>query len=98
MKTLNQTAFSMLDLVAVREGGTVGDALQIATQTAQHADAIGMTRYWVAEHHNMRGIASSATAVLVCHLLRPLPMKRPGIWPAARTKGFATPARDDAGR
>ncbi len=59
---------SMLDLVAVREGGTVGDALGIALRTARHAEALGFTRYWVAEHHNMPGIASSATAVLVGHL------------------------------
>ena len=59
---------SMLDLVAVREGGTVAEALQIALRTAQHADALGFARYWLAEHHNMAGIASSATAVLVGHI------------------------------
>ncbi len=58
----------MLDLVAVREGGTVGQALGIALQTAQHAEALGFERYWLAEHHNMPGIASSATAVLVGHI------------------------------
>jgi len=58
----------MLDLVAVREGGTVADALNIALRTAQHAEALGFTRYWLAEHHNMPGIASSATAVLVGHI------------------------------
>ena len=58
----------MLDLVAVREGGTVSDALQIALRTAQHAESLGFKRYWVAEHHNMAGIASSATAVLVGQL------------------------------
>jgi luciferase family oxidoreductase group 1 len=61
-------ALSMLDLVAVREGGTVGDALAIALRTAQHAETLGFKRYWVAEHHNMTGIASSATAVLVGHI------------------------------
>lgn len=58
----------MLDLVAVREGGTVADALAIALRTAQHAEALGFKRYWLAEHHNMSGIASSATAVLVGHI------------------------------
>jgi luciferase family oxidoreductase group 1 len=58
----------MLDLVAIREGGTVAQALATARRTAQHAEALGFTRYWVAEHHNMPGIASSATAVLVGHL------------------------------
>jgi len=58
----------MLDLVAVREGGTVADALAIALRTAQHAERLGFVRYWLAEHHNMPGIASSATAVLVGHI------------------------------
>jgi len=68
MKTLNDTPFSMLDLVAVREGGSVADAIAIALRTARHVEALGFTRYWVAEHHNMAGIASSATAVLVGHI------------------------------
>ena len=68
MKPLHDIALSMLDLVAVREGGTVGDALKIALRTAQYAESLGFKRYWVAEHHNMAGIASSATAVLVGHL------------------------------
>jgi luciferase family oxidoreductase group 1 len=68
MKPLQDIALSMLDLVAVREGGTVADALKVALQTAQHAEKLGFKRYWVAEHHNMAGIASSATAVLVGHL------------------------------
>ena len=68
MKQLQDITLSMLDLVAVREGGTVADALKIALHTAQHAESLGFKRYWVAEHHNMTGIASSATAVLVGHL------------------------------
>jgi luciferase family oxidoreductase group 1 len=68
MSALHNTKFSMLDLVAVREGGTVAEALAIALETARHAEALGFTRYWVAEHHNMPGIASSATAVLVGYL------------------------------
>ena len=58
----------MLDLVAVREGGTVANALAVALRTAQHAESLGFTRYWLAEHHNMSGIACSATAVLVGHI------------------------------
>jgi len=58
----------MLDLVAVREGGTVAQALDIAVRTARHAESLGFSRYWLAEHHNMPGIASSATAVLVGHI------------------------------
>ena len=58
----------MLDLVTVRQGGSVADAIAIARRTAQHAEKLGFTRYWLAEHHNMPGVASSATAVLVGHL------------------------------
>jgi len=61
-------ALSMLDLVAVREGGTVADALDTAVRTARHVESLGFKRYWLAEHHNMPGIASSATAVLVGHI------------------------------
>ena len=68
MKPLNKVQLSMLDLVAVREGGTVADALQIAVRTAQQAEKLGFARYWLAEHHNMPGIASSATAVLIGHI------------------------------
>jgi len=63
-----RTKLSMLDLVAVREGATVADALQLALRTARHAESLGFTRYWLAEHHNMPSIASSATAVLVGHI------------------------------
>lgn len=68
MKSLESIPFSMLDLVAVREGGSVGDAIAIALNAARHVENLGFTRYWVAEHHNMAGIASSATAVLVGHI------------------------------
>lgn len=68
MTPLPSIPLSMLDLVAVREGGTVADALAIALRTAQHAESLGFKRYWLAEHHNMSGIASSATAVLVGHI------------------------------
>ena len=68
MKSIQTIPLSMLDLVAVREGGTVAEALAICLRTAQHAEGLGFTRYWLAEHHNMPGIASSATAVLVGHV------------------------------
>ena len=54
--------------MAVREGGTVAEALAIARRIAQHVESLGFTRYWLAEHHNMPGIARSATAVLVGYL------------------------------
>ncbi|MCF8178094.1 MAG: LLM class flavin-dependent oxidoreductase [Sulfuritalea sp.] len=68
MTTLKNLALSMLDLVAVREGGSVADALAISLRTARHAESLGFKRYWLAEHHNMPGIASSATAVLVGYI------------------------------
>ena len=58
----------MLDLVAVREGGTPAKAIATTVRTARKAEELGFSRYWLAEHHNMPGIASSATAVLVGHI------------------------------
>ena len=58
----------MLDLVAIREGRSVADSLAVALATARHAEALGFARYWVAEHHNMDGVASSATSVLIGYL------------------------------
>jgi luciferase family oxidoreductase group 1 len=56
---------SILDLSPIVEGGTVAQALRNSLDLARHADAWGYRRYWVAEHHNLDGVASSATAVLV---------------------------------
>ncbi|MFE3837495.1 LLM class flavin-dependent oxidoreductase [Pseudogemmobacter sonorensis] len=58
---------SLLDLVRVRESRTPADALAEAQRTATHVDRLGFTRYWVAEHHNMEGIASAATSVVLAH-------------------------------
>ncbi len=60
--------FSILDLSPIVQGGTAGDALQRSLDLARHAERLGYRRYWVAEHHNMPGIASAATAVLVGHI------------------------------
>ena len=68
MRTLAQTAFSMLDLVPVRMGGTVAQALHNALDLARHVERLGFTCYWLAEHHNMDGIFFSSTAVLVGHV------------------------------
>ena len=56
---------SVLDLVPVQVGSTPGEALRNSLALAQHADKLGFTRYWVAEHHNMTGIASAATSVVI---------------------------------
>jgi luciferase family oxidoreductase group 1 len=66
LKTM--TAFSFLDLVPVVEGGTVANALANAADLAAHAESLGFTRYWVAEHHGMRGIAGAATSVVIGHI------------------------------
>jgi luciferase family oxidoreductase group 1 len=61
-------AWSVLDLAPVAEGSDVGQALRNSIDLAQRAERLGYGRYWVAEHHNMPGIASSAPAVLLAHL------------------------------
>ncbi|WNJ91187.1 LLM class flavin-dependent oxidoreductase [Bosea sp. 685] len=58
-------AISVLDLVPVVEGQEAGDALRNSIELIRHAEALGYRRYWVAEHHNMTGIASAATAVVI---------------------------------
>ncbi len=60
--------FSVLDLAPVPQGATPGDALRNARDLAQHAERLGYQRYWLAEHHNMIGIASAATAVAICYV------------------------------
>ncbi|GJD52334.1 F420-dependent glucose-6-phosphate dehydrogenase [Methylobacterium crusticola] len=59
---------SVLDLAPIPKGSTPGDALRNTLDLAQHADRWGYTRYWVAEHHNMVGIASAATSVVVGYI------------------------------
>jgi luciferase family oxidoreductase group 1 len=60
--------FSLLDLSPVPEGATIAEALANTTDLARHAEALGFHRFWLAEHHNMPGIASAATAVLIGHV------------------------------
>jgi luciferase family oxidoreductase group 1 len=59
------TAFSVLDLSPIVEGGDARRALLETTAFARAADRLGFKRFWVAEHHNMPGIASAATAVVI---------------------------------
>ena len=60
--------FSVLDLAPVPQGSTPADALRNSVDLARHAEGWGYNRYWVAEHHNMVGIASAATSVVIAHL------------------------------
>src|SRR5688572_14084681 len=63
-----RTPLSILDLAPIVEGGDAADALRRSLDLARHAERWGYTRYWVAEHHNMKGIASAATSVVIGHL------------------------------
>ncbi|MCE8524362.1 LLM class flavin-dependent oxidoreductase [Ruegeria pomeroyi] len=60
--------YSLLDLAPVPEGSDIPQALANSGDLAAHAEALGYHRYWLAEHHNMPGIASAATAVLIGHI------------------------------
>lgn len=57
--------FSLLDLAPVPEGSTTAEALANTLDLARHAESWGYQRFWLAEHHNMEGIASAATAVVI---------------------------------
>src|SRR5436190_10649234 len=59
---------SILDLAIVSHDQTVRESLQATVTLAQHAETLGFTRVWYAEHHNMKSIASSATSVLIAHV------------------------------
>ena len=62
------TKFSVLDFVSIVEGGTASDALAASARLAAHAEAEGYHRFWLAEHHAMPGIASSAVSVCLAHI------------------------------
>jgi luciferase family oxidoreductase group 1 len=68
MSALTQSKFSTLDLAPIRDDGNAAQALHNSLALAQHVERLGFERFWVAEHHNMDGIASSATAVLLGYL------------------------------
>ena len=60
--------FSVLDLSNITQGSTAADALHRSRDLAVHAERLGYRRFWLAEHHNMPGIASAATAVAIAHV------------------------------
>jgi luciferase family oxidoreductase group 1 len=64
-KNLSDIMVSVLDLATIVEGDTPADAFRKSLALAQHAERLGYTRYWFAEHHNMESVASSATSVLI---------------------------------
>ncbi|MEJ0058185.1 MAG: LLM class flavin-dependent oxidoreductase [Terricaulis sp.] len=60
--------FSILDLAPIVQGGTITEALAQSRALVQHAERLGYHRFWLAEHHNMPGIASAATSVMIAHV------------------------------
>lgn len=60
--------YSLLDLAPIPEGSTTAEAIANSVAVAQAAEAAGYNRHWLAEHHNMPGIASSATAIMIGHI------------------------------
>lgn len=63
-----QMPYSILELASIPRGVAIGDVFQNSLSLARHAEEWGYTRFWLAEHHNMVSIASSATAVLIAHI------------------------------
>ena len=59
---------SVLDLAPITEGSSAAVSFRNSLELARHAERLGYARYWVAEHHNMPGIASAATAVVIAHV------------------------------
>src|SRR5271154_6803029 len=68
MKPNADIVLSVLDLASVREGGAVAESFRNTLDLAQHAENWGYRRFWLAEHHNMTGIASAATSVVIGHV------------------------------
>src|SRR5215813_7543674 len=65
---MNISSISILDLAQIPQGGDAHTALHRSRELAQHAERLGFHRYWLAEHHNMPGIASAATAIVISHV------------------------------
>lgn len=68
MKGLRDIPRSVLDLAPIVAGGTAADAFRNSIALVQHAERLGYNRYWVAEHHNIPGVASAATSVVIARL------------------------------
>src|SRR5699024_755119 len=68
VRTFQGVPFSILELALVNEENDESEALQDMLQVAKKADKLGFHRFWLAEHHNMPGVASSATSILIGHV------------------------------
>jgi luciferase family oxidoreductase group 1 len=78
MRDLGDIPLSVLDLAPIASGSSAGEALAHSLALAQHVERLGYVRFWVAEHHNMPGIASSAPAVLIGHIAQTTSTMRVG--------------------
>lgn len=68
MKNLSTAAISVLDLAKVADGKSLADTYAHSKHLAQHVEKLGYTRFWLAEHHNIEGIASAATSILIGYI------------------------------
>lgn len=68
MKKLSDIPFSVLDLSPINQGSTAAQSFRNSLSLAQHAERLGFHRYWLAEHHNMIGIASAATSIVIGYI------------------------------
>lgn len=68
IKKFNSIPLSVLDLSPINEGSNATQSFKNSAELAQHVEELGFNRYWLAEHHNMPGIGSSATSVLIGHI------------------------------
>lgn len=67
-KKFNGIPLSVLDLAGINEGSDAGTSIKNSVKMSQHVEKLGFNRYWLAEHHNMVGVASSATSVIIGHI------------------------------
>ena len=68
VRKFNNIPLSVLDLAPINIGSNAGQSFKNSVELAQHVERLGFSRYWLAEHHNMPGIASSATSVIIGHI------------------------------
>ena len=88
----NELAVSVLDLVGMHTGEPASTAIARSVDLAQHAERLGYTRFWLAEHHSIEGLACSATPVLIGHVAAATNTIRVGSGGVLGTKlGFSNP-------
>jgi ABC-type spermidine/putrescine transport system permease subunit II len=68
MKNLFDIPFSVLDLSPINQGSTAAESFRNSLSLARYAEKLGYKRFWLAEHHNMTGIASAATSVVIGYI------------------------------